>query len=164
TLFMTLLGAWAALMSRLSGQDEVVVGTPVANRPRVELEGVIGFFVNTLALRIDAGRAPSTQALLASVRATALSAYDHQDLPFDRVVDAAQPQRSLGHAPVFQTQFVLESTDDAPVLGLHGLLLQSITSPHANTQFDLTLMLREEDGALTGSIEYASDLFDEDTI
>ncbi|MDL5368257.1 condensation domain-containing protein, partial [Xanthomonas sp. NCPPB 2654] len=101
TLFMTLLAGWSALLSRLSGQDDIVVGSPVANRQRAEIEPLIGFFVNTLALRVDLAADPSVAALLAQVKATTLDAYMHQDLPFEQVVEALQPERSLAHSPVF---------------------------------------------------------------
>jgi acyl carrier protein len=102
TLFMTLLAGWSTLLSRLSGQDEVVVGTPVANRQRAELEPLIGFFVNTLAVRVRPGEADNVADLLAHIKADTLAAYAHQDLPFEQVVEVLQPQRSLSHSPVFQ--------------------------------------------------------------
>src|SRR6185295_8555187 len=98
TLFMTLLSAWGVLLARLSGQQDVVIGTPVANRQRHEVEGLIGFFVNTLALRLRFDAEPTVAALLAQVKETALAAFAHQELPFEQVVEAVQPQRSLSHS------------------------------------------------------------------
>ena len=99
---MTLLAGWSALLSRLSGQSDVVIGTPVANRQRSELESLMGFFVNTLALRVHLEDDPSVTELLAQIRASTLEAYAHQDLPFAQVVEALQPARSLSHNPIFQ--------------------------------------------------------------
>ncbi|UUZ51684.1 condensation domain-containing protein [Massilia sp. B-10] len=101
---------WATLMARLSGQSEVVIGTPVANRQRSEVEALIGFFVNTLALRIDLSDDPTVEQLLAQVKASALAAYSHQDLPFDQVVEAVKPPRSMGHNPIFQVMLALNNT------------------------------------------------------
>ncbi|MGQ5273748.1 amino acid adenylation domain-containing protein, partial [Xanthomonas arboricola pv. corylina] len=160
TLFMTVLAAWATLLSRLSGQDEVVVGTPVANRQRAEVEPLIGFFVNTLALRVNVQAASDVAGLLAQVKATALSAYAHQDLPFEQVVEALQPTRSLGHGPVFQVLLTLNNTPEAEAEDLPGLTLSSLPAPHTTTQFDLSLSLGAMGDALTCTLEYASDLFE----
>ncbi|MBX9399679.1 non-ribosomal peptide synthase/polyketide synthase [Lysobacter sp. BMK333-48F3] len=164
TLYMVLLAGWSALLSRLSGQGEVVVGSPMANRPRVELEGLIGFFVNTLALRTRVEDSASVAALLASVRETTLAAYEHQDLPFDRVVDAVQPSRTLGHAPIFQSLLVLDNAAGGPAATLAGLRVEALSIPHATTQFDISLSLSETEDGLSGAIEYASDLFDASTV
>src|SRR5205807_7489044 len=102
TLYMTLLGAWAAVLSRLSGQAEVVIGTPVANRRRAETEGLIGFFVNTLALRIDLRGEPSVAEMLKRVKGAVLGAQEHQDVPVEQVVEMVQPPRHLNHTPIFQ--------------------------------------------------------------
>ncbi|WP_052250850.1 non-ribosomal peptide synthetase [Xanthomonas sacchari] len=163
TLYMVLLAGWSALLSRLSGQDEVVVGGAVANRRDSRLEGLIGFFVNTLALRLRPAQ-QSVSELLAHVRETALTAYEHQDLPFDRVVDAVQPSRTLGHAPIFQTLLVLDNATPTSAAALPGLRVASLPMPHATTQFDLSLSLRETEDGLSGAIEYASDLFDAATV
>ncbi|MFQ6313937.1 condensation domain-containing protein, partial [Lysobacter capsici] len=164
TLYMVLLAGWSALLSRLSGQGEVVIGSPVANRPRVELEGLIGFFVNTLALRTRVENSTTVAALLADIRETTLAAHEHQDLPFDRVVDAVQPSRTLGHAPIFQTLLVLDNTTDKPAAALPGMRVEALSIPHATTQFDISLSLTETQDGLSGAIEYASDLFDADTV
>ena len=108
---MTLLGAWAAVLSRLSGQAEVVIGTPVANRRRAETEGLIGFFVNTLALRVDLRGEPSVAEMLRRVRGAVLGAQDHQDVPFEQVVEMVQPPRHLNHTPVFQVMFAWQNQE-----------------------------------------------------
>ncbi|TCK33795.1 amino acid adenylation domain-containing protein [Paraburkholderia sp. BL8N3] len=159
TLFMTLFAGWAALLSRLTHQHDVVIGTPVANRPRTELEPLIGFFVNTLALRVRTDDDPDVAALLQQVKTTALAAYAHQDLPFEQVVEALQPPRSLSHSPIFQVMLSLNNTP-AHSLALSSLQLETIAQSHVTTQFDLSLSLVEEDGLISGDLEYASDLFD----
>ena len=102
---MTLLAAWAALLHRYSGQSDIVIGSPIANRNRSETEPLIGFFVNTLAMRVDLSGSPSFAELLSSVRQMSLDAYDHQDLPFERLVDDIQPERDLSLNPMFQVMF-----------------------------------------------------------
>src|SRR5918995_5919784 len=102
---MTLMAGWAAVLSRLSGQRDVVVGTPSANRGRAEIEGLIGFFVNTLALRVDLAGSPTVAELLGRVKERALGAQHHQDIPFEQVVELAQPVRSMAHTPLFQVMF-----------------------------------------------------------
>ncbi len=164
TLFMTLMAGWSVLLSRLSGQDDVVVGTPVANRQRPEIEPLIGFFVNTLALRTTLGDDPTVSELLARTKANALQAYAYQDVPFEQVVDALQPMRSLSHSPLFQAMLTLDNTPGDGVLALPGLTLSQIGTTHTTAHFDLSLSLRERGGALTGDLEYASDLFDAATI
>ena len=111
TLFMTLLAAFGALLSRYSGQSDLVIGTPIANRTRSELEGLIGFFVNTLALRLDLSGDPSFAALLERVRTVATEAYAHQDLPFEMLVARLSPERHLSQAPIFQVMFNLLNID-----------------------------------------------------
>ncbi|WP_153070789.1 non-ribosomal peptide synthetase, partial [Pseudomonas syringae] len=164
TLFMTLLAGWSSLLSRFSGQDDVVIGTPVANRPRSELESLIGFFVNTLALRIRPEGGLSVAALLEQVKAVMLAAHAHQDLPFEQVVEALQPPRSLGHSPIFQVMLALNNTPGGGELSLPELSLEPLQAPHTTAQFDLSLALVEADGGLIGSLEYASDLFERATI
>ncbi|MCF5434524.1 amino acid adenylation domain-containing protein, partial [Pseudomonas syringae] len=164
TLFMTLLAGWSSLLSRFSGQDDVVIGTPVANRPRSELESLIGFFVNTLALRIRPQGGLSVAALLEQVKAVMLAAHAHQDLPFEQVVEALQPPRSLGHSPIFQVMLALNNTPGGGELSLPELSLEPLQAPHTTAQFDLSLALVEADGGLIGSLEYASDLFERATI
>ncbi|WP_153045394.1 non-ribosomal peptide synthetase, partial [Pseudomonas syringae] len=164
TLFMTLLAGWSSLLSRFSGQDDVVIGTPVANRPRSELESLIGFFVNTLALRIRPEGGLSVAALLEQVKTVMLAAHAHQDLPFEQVVEALQPPRSLGHSPIFQVMLALNNTPGGGEFSLPELSLEPLQAPHTTAQFDLSLALVEADGGLVGSLEYASDLFERATI
>ncbi|WP_445234378.1 amino acid adenylation domain-containing protein, partial [Duganella rhizosphaerae] len=161
TLFMTLLAGWAALLSRLSGQDDVVVGTPVANRQRREVEQVIGFFVNTLALRVRLGGNLSVAALLAAVKADLLAAYEHQNLPFEQVVEAVKPPRSRSHSPLFQVMLALNNTAGAN-LALPGLVLTPLETPQLSAQFDLVLNLddRGDGSAIVGGLNYATALFE----
>lgn len=163
TLFMTLLAGWAALLSRWSGQSDVVIGTAVANRQRPELVPVIGFFLNTLALRIDLDREPDVSELLARVRRTTLAAYNYQDVPFEQVVDALQPARSFGHAPLFQVMFALNNTPTPP-LALRGLEVATFPTPRGVAHYDLMLSLAETEAGIEGHIDYATDLFDATTI
>ncbi|MBX8513358.1 amino acid adenylation domain-containing protein [Pseudomonas cichorii] len=164
TLFMTLMAGWAALLSRLSGQSDIVIGTPVANRQRQETESLIGFFVNTLAIRVRLEDEPSVTQLLEQVKASTLGAFSHQELPFEHVVETLNPERSLGHSPVFQSMLALKNGDAEPVLQLPGLTLSAEDYEHRSTQFDLSLSLTDDGTDLTGSVEYASDLFDDSTI
>ncbi|MCT8285390.1 non-ribosomal peptide synthase/polyketide synthase [Xanthomonas translucens pv. translucens] len=163
TVFMTVLAAWSVLLSRLSGQDEVVIGAPVANRTRSELEALIGFFVNAQALRIDLRANPSVAELLAQVRRTALAAQDHQDLPFEQVIEALNPERSLAAQPVFQVVLTWQNVPEAD-LTLPGLRLQSIQAQARDAKFDLELFLGEVGDRIVGSLNYATALFDRGTI
>ncbi len=163
TLFMTLLAAWQLLLARYAGTDDVVVGTPVAGRTRAELEGLIGFFVNTLALRTDLSGDPTFPELLHRVREATLDAYAHQDVPFERLVEVLQPERDLSRNPVFQVLFVLQG---APLRAedAGGLHMEPEEVEGTAAKFDLTLALEERDGGLAGVIEYAAELFDAATI
>ncbi|RAA04365.1 non-ribosomal peptide synthetase, partial [Ralstonia pseudosolanacearum] len=164
TLFMTVLAGWSALLSRLSGQDEVVVGSPVANRTRSEVEGLIGFFVNTLALRVEVGGVTVSE-LLGRVKAKVLEAQAHQDLPFEQVVERIRPVRSLSHSPVFQAALSWLNTEAVGLsLELEGLTIEGVGAGQAAAKFDLTLELRETSEGLTGSLDYATALFDRATI
>ncbi|MBD9467398.1 condensation domain-containing protein, partial [Pseudomonas sp. Pdm06] len=142
---------------------QVVVGTPVANRPRRETEALIGFFVNTLALRIDVQAHSRVDQLLEQIKATTLDAYSHQDLPFEQVVEALQPERSLGHSPLFQAMLVLGNTPRDQALELPGLSLAPLPQPTGTTQFDVSLSLNDDGDCISGQFEYATDLFDEST-
>ncbi|HEX2208939.1 MAG TPA: amino acid adenylation domain-containing protein, partial [Longimicrobium sp.] len=165
TPFMVLLAAFQALLSRWSGQDDVVVGTPIANRTRPELERVIGFFANTLALRGDLSGAPSFDALLARVREATLGAYEHQDVPFERLVEELNPERSLGHSPVFQVTFALQNTPGAEGgAELPGLELEGLPRARETAQFDLTLAVHETPDGLAARLEYATDLFERPSV
>ncbi|MEH2147960.1 amino acid adenylation domain-containing protein [Nostoc sp.] len=163
TLFHTLLAAFAVLMFRYSGQDDICIGSPIANRNRRELETLIGFFVNTLVLRNQIKGNPSFTEFLSQVRQVATSAYTHQDVPFEQVVEALQPERSLSYNPLFQVVFVLENflldTLELPDVSLTPQFVERGTS-----QFDLTLAVWETKAGLIGSWEYNSDLFEPDTI
>ncbi|HEU4882390.1 MAG TPA: amino acid adenylation domain-containing protein, partial [Longimicrobium sp.] len=167
TLFMTLLAGWAAVLGRLSGQRDVVVGTPSANRGRAEIAGLIGFFVNTLALRVDLSGSPAVAELLEQVRARSLGAQQNQDIPFEQVVELVQPARSLAHTPLFQVMFAwLGASDGRPEpagpgpgdAGSAGAALP------ATAKFDLSLALGEAGGRIVGSLTWATSLFEQATI
>jgi syringomycin synthetase protein SyrE len=163
TLYMTLLAGWAALLGRLSGQEEVVIGTPVANRRRVEIEGLIGFFVNTLALRIDLSGGPRIGKLLERVKARTVEGQQNQDIPFEQVVELAQPVRSLSHAPIFQVMFAWQNAPEGR-LELPGLRITPMRVPSVTAIFDLTLSLQEAGEGIAGGVEYASALYDWETV
>ncbi|HEX4494252.1 MAG TPA: amino acid adenylation domain-containing protein, partial [Thermoanaerobaculia bacterium] len=167
TLFMVLLAAFQSLLARASGQDDLAVGSPMAGRDRMETEGLIGFFVNTLVLRGDLrgdlSGAPSFGELLGRVRETALAAYLHQDVPFEKLVEELAPERSLAHAPLFQAMLVLQNAP-AGDLEIADLRLRPMGDTGTMAKFDLTLNLAEHDGRLLGTVEYATDLFDATTI
>ncbi len=164
TLFMTLLAAFQVLLHRYSGQDDILVGTPIANRARVETEDLIGFFANTLVLRADLSGNPSFRELLRRVRDVTQGAYVHQDLPFDQLVEGLQPERSLSYSPIFQVMFVLLNTP-MPTLELSGLRVRAFEDEGGTTaKFDLHLSLVETPQGLSGGLQYATDLFDAATI
>jgi amino acid adenylation domain-containing protein/non-ribosomal peptide synthase protein (TIGR01720 family) len=164
TLFMTLLAGWSALLSRYSGQQEVVVGSPIAGRTRAETEALIGFFVNNLVLRTDLGGDPGFLELLRRVREVTLGAFAHQDLPFEKLVDAIRPERDLSRSPLFQVMFVLQNAP-MPAVDLPGALsLKPVPVNHGTAKFDLTLMLWDGGEQLSGSIEYNASLFSVETI
>ncbi|MBD2128005.1 non-ribosomal peptide synthetase [Microcoleus sp. ZQ-A2] len=163
TLFMTLLAAFETLLYRYTNQEDICVGAPISNRNRSEIEPLIGFFLNTLVLRTDLSGNPPFQELLARVRQVALDAYTHQDLPFEVLVEALQPERSLSHTPLFQVMFILQTAPLEP-LELPGVTLTPLKMPGVTAKFDLTLYLRETEQGLTGAFEYSTDLFDEATI
>jgi amino acid adenylation domain-containing protein len=162
TLYMTVLASWAAVLGRLANQDEVVVGSPVSGRNRTEVEPLIGFFVNSLALRINLAGAPTVEHLLARTRAQVLAAQAHQDLPFDQVVELVKPPRSLAHSPVFQV--MLDWNTQAPKLALPGLALSVVDAELTTAQFDLSLALGDAGDRLTGALSYATALFDRETV
>jgi amino acid adenylation domain-containing protein len=165
TLFMTLLAAFQTLLYRYSGQDDISVGAPIANRNRAEIEGLIGFFVNTLVMRGDLSGNPGFRELIKRVRETALGAYAHQDLPFEKIVDAIQPERNMSHSPLFQVMFVLQNSAGTMQPAGRSELTLSPIEAHSNTaKFDLTLFMVEEGGNLGGALEYNTDLFDDSTI
>ncbi|HYR10485.1 MAG TPA: condensation domain-containing protein, partial [Longimicrobium sp.] len=163
TPFMVMLAAFDVLLWRWSGEEDLVVGSPVAGRTRAETEGLIGFFVNTLPLRADLGGNPTFATLLHRVRQATLGAYEHQDLPFERLVEALHPGRSLRHAPVFQTLFALQNATPAE-LRLPGVVMELIPTEAGTARFDLEWMLWERQEGITGAIDYAADLFDASTV
>ncbi|WP_093191631.1 non-ribosomal peptide synthetase [Pseudovibrio sp. Tun.PSC04-5.I4] len=163
TLFMVLLAAFQVLLSRHSEQNDVVVGAPVAGRRRPELEGLIGFFVNTLVLRGNLSDDPSVHDLLVRTRELALEAYGHQDVPFERLVEALQPQRDLSRHPLFQAMLVLQNAP-GDAMALPGLSVQSEPLTGNMTKFDLTLSLSETREGLRGRLEYSTDLFEASTM
>ncbi|MET0395270.1 MAG: amino acid adenylation domain-containing protein, partial [Longimicrobiaceae bacterium] len=165
TLFMTLLAAWQALLGRHAGQADVVVGTPIAGRARQETEGLIGFFVNMLPLRADLSGDPTWRELLGRVRETALGAYDHQELPFERLVDELGVERSLAHSPVFQVIFALNRAggrDDRLRLG--ETALERFGAGERFVRFDLGLTILDEDEGLGAVLAYRTGLFEAETI
>ena len=157
TLFMTLLTAWSVLLSRLSGQNDVVIGTPVANRQRKEVEELIGFFVNTLALRVNLDEQANVSVLLAQVKETILSAFAHQDLPFEQVVEVAQVERSMSHSPLTQVTFTWNNLErgesENQSLELPGLKLTPVESVLETTQVDLQLLMSDAGSTLIGFID-----------
>ncbi|HEV7509125.1 MAG TPA: amino acid adenylation domain-containing protein [Thermoanaerobaculia bacterium] len=163
TLFMTVLAAWHALLQRLSGQTDFAIGTPVANRIRPELEPLIGIFLNMLALRTDGGGDPSFAQLLARVRHTALAAYDHADIPFERIVDEVSVERDRSRQPLVQTMLALNSTPGVP-FALRGLAVEPLDTSARVSRFDLSLGLSDQGGELGGGFEYSTDLFDRTTM
>ncbi|HEX8276908.1 MAG TPA: amino acid adenylation domain-containing protein [Longimicrobiaceae bacterium] len=162
TLFMGLLAAFQALLARYARQDEVVVGSPIAGRTRAEVEGTLGNFVNVLPLRADLADDPSFRALLGRVREATLGAYQHQDVPLERVVEELRIPRELGRNPLFQAVFVLQN---APMdrADLPGVALRLELGDTGTSKFDLTLTLEETPEGLRGRLEYATDLFSEET-
>ncbi|MFL6200700.1 MAG: condensation domain-containing protein, partial [Thermoanaerobaculia bacterium] len=162
TPFMVLLAAFQALLARWSGQERVVVGSPVANRTYLETEPLIGFFVNTLALPGDLTGEPSFAVLLDRVRDATLTAHAHQDLPFERLVEELQPARSLSHSPIFQAMLAWQNTPAAP-LEMPGLVLEPLQAGSGAAKFDLTLSLAGLDDSFRGVLNYATALFDRTT-
>ena len=163
TPFMLLLAVFQTLLHRYSGQDNILIGTPIAGRTQVETENLIGVFLNTLVLRGDLSGNPTFHELLKCVRKAALDAYAHQDLPFEKLVDALQPARDLSRSPLFQVMFVLQNEPLRP-LELAGLKLTPLPSHSGTAKFDLMFSLEENAGGLGGFAEYNTDLFDESTI
>jgi amino acid adenylation domain-containing protein len=163
TMFMTLLLGWSALLSRLCGEDEVVVGLPVSGRHHGPLEALVGFFANTLAVRVFLPAEATVAQALERMRSTMLEAYAHQEASFGAVVEAVQPARSLSHGPIFQAMFAFDNTPEKP-LSLPGLGVTRLALEARGSQCDISLNLSERDGQLRGGIEYATSLFDRSTI
>src|SRR6185295_2187884 len=163
TLFMTLLAAFKALLSRYSGQTDIVVGTPIAGRNRVELEPLIGFFVNTLVLRTQVSPTAKFSQLLKLTREVCLDAYAHQEAPFEKLVEELQPERDMSRSPLFQVMFVLQNTPEVAAT-LNELEMRVEAIPDTTAKFDLSLEMVESNTQLEGAIKYNTDLFDEATI
>lgn len=163
TLFMTLLAAFKILLHRYTSQDDILVGSPIANRNRTETERLIGYFVNTLVLRTSLEGNPSFWDLLERVRECTLSAYAHQDLPFEYLVEKLQPERDLSHNPLFQVSFVFQNTQ-MDELQLPGLAISFLKSENQTAKFDLSLDIYENQLGLAGLFEYNTDLFDATTV
>ncbi|ADO68947.1 non-ribosomal peptide synthetase [Stigmatella aurantiaca] len=159
TLYMTLLTAYSAYLSRLSGMQDLIIGSPVANRNRAATEPLIGFFVNTLALRVDLSGDPTFLELLARVRRTALDAYADQDVPFEKLVEVAAPERSLSRQPLVQVMFALQNAPFTPP-ALDGLNVELLELDSITAKFDLTLSMQETADGLSGLLEYSAELFD----
>jgi amino acid adenylation domain-containing protein len=170
TLFMTLLAAFEVLLRRYSGQEDIVVGSPMSNRNRMETEPILGVIFNTLVLRVSLAGDPTFRELVRRVREVALNAYAHQDLPFEQLVEALQPQRSLSHAPIFQVMFVLQNSP-MPEFTLPNVTLKKLDFHPGTSKYDLTWTIDEKDPfvlekeqPLGGSVEYSTDMYDRTTI
>ncbi len=163
TLFMTLLAAFQVLLARYSGTRDICVGTPVANRRLPELEPLIGFFVNTLVIRTQLDEQATLRQVVRQVREIALQAYQHQDVPFERVVEALHPERTLSYSPLFQVLFALQTTEQSD-LELAGVQVTSLPVESQTAMFDLTLTLEEKTQGLQGVLEYDRDLFEPATM
>jgi len=163
TQFMTLLAAFKVLLSRYAGQDDIVVGTPIAGRSHVEIEELIGFFVNTLVLRTDLTGDPTFHQLLGRVREVALGAAAHQDVPFEKLVEELQPERDLSRAPLFQVMFAFQNVPK-DVYELPHLTLSPVAADSGTAKFDLTMFFHPTEDGLLGILEYSTDLFDADTV
>ncbi|MFC5743201.1 condensation domain-containing protein, partial [Dyella tabacisoli] len=163
TMFMTLCAAFNVLLARYSGQNDICIGTPIANRNRADIEGMIGFFVNTLVLRTEVDLSLGFTDLLKQVRTNTLDAYTHQDVQFEQLVEALQPERHASYSPLFQVMLVLQN---APMnkLALPGLQLELVSSESTTAKFDLTLALTEGKDGIQGYFEYSTDLFEANTI
>ncbi|MFZ0538832.1 MAG: amino acid adenylation domain-containing protein, partial [Candidatus Sulfotelmatobacter sp.] len=163
TLFTTLLAAFKVLLQRYTGQDDILVGAPIAGRNSAEIEGLIGFFVNTLVMRTDLSGDPTFRQLLQRVQETTVGAYAHQDLPFDKLVEVLNPERNASHNPMFQVMLSMLNTPAQP-MHLPGLQHRRILPPNGASKFDLTLFALEESGGLSFICEYNTDLFRADAI
>lgn len=158
TLFMTMLSGWAALLCRHANVADIVIGSPMTNRNRSELEPLIGFFVNTIPLRLNFAGNPTTRTILEQARQVALGAYANQDVPFDYIVERIKPERSLSHTPIFQTMFVMQNAPTAE-LALNDLVFEAVKTETFVSKFDLTLSVEQIDQNLCCTIEYSSELF-----
>lgn len=163
TLFMSLLAAFNILLYRYTDQEDILIGSPIANRNRPELEGMLGLFVNTLVLRNNLSGNPSFRELLHRVREVTLDAYAHQDLPFEMIVEELQPERDLSRNPLYEVMFVLQNTPGS-VEEVSGLTLRTLEFDSGTAQLDIFLSMSESEEGLTGCLEYNTDIFDSTTI
>ena len=159
TLFMTLLSSFGLLLHKYSGQEEFIIGSPIANRNRFEIEPLIGFFVNTLALKQDFSSDMKFSTVLQQTKEHTLSAYDHQDVPFEKIVDALDIPRDTSRSPLFQVMFVLQNNPENTALELADLKIEGVAFENPTSKFDLTMDITEANGKLHASLEYATDLF-----
>ncbi|QSQ25805.1 non-ribosomal peptide synthase/polyketide synthase [Pyxidicoccus parkwayensis] len=164
TLFMALLGAFQVVLARHSGQDDVVVGTPIAGRRFAELEGLVGLFINTLALRTRLDGDPSFRAVLGRVRESTLGAQSHQDIPFEKLVEELRPQRDLGRSPLFQVMLILQNLPDAGTQRSSSLSLHPVDVGNDTVKFDLTVGFVETPEGVRGQVGYRTDLFREESV
>ncbi|MEO7533118.1 MAG: amino acid adenylation domain-containing protein, partial [Ferruginibacter sp.] len=164
TMFMTLLAAFQVLLYRYSGQEDICVGTPIANRGQQELEELVGFFVNTIALRTEVNGNKSFTGLLQQVKATTLEAYANQDVPFEKVVDAVVRERDMSRTPLFQVMFILQNTPDVPAFRLGEVQLSSEGYQHTTSKFEITFNITDTKTGLQCTVEYCTDLYSERTI
>lgn len=164
SLYMTLLAAFQVLLARYCDRSDIAVASPAAGRTEVDIEGLIGFFANTLVLRTDLSGDPSFRELLRRVRAVALEAYDHQDIPFDRLVEELRPERSLSYNPLVQVLFNLQIATPRAPLKVPGLTSRPVNVDPGTARFDLTLTMLEVEGELRGAFAYTTDLFQADTV
>ncbi|HEY0781167.1 MAG TPA: condensation domain-containing protein, partial [Thermoanaerobaculia bacterium] len=163
TLFMILNAAFQALLYRYTGQSDFAVGTPIAGRDRVEVEGLIGFFINTLALRADLTGDPPFAELLGRARRTALDGFAHQELPFEKLIEELNPERSFAHTPLFQVMCVLQNVP-VSALTAPGLRIEPMAAASGTAKYDMTMTLGEHMWGMGGSVEYRTELFDETTV
>ena len=164
TLYMTLLAVFQVLLHRYTGLDDILVGSPIANRNRAEIEPLIGFFVNTLVIRTDLSGSPSFSGILQRVKKATLEAYDNQDVPFERLVEVLQPERDMSHSSLFQVMFILQNAPMKMESDLTDVTISSLDIHSGTSTFDLTLMASEEAESISLSAEFNTDLFDETTI
>ena len=163
TLFMVLLGAYQVLLMRYSGQEQISVGSPIAGRVHVETEELIGLFASALVMHTDLRGNPTFRELLKRVRETALDAYAHQAVPFERLVEELQPERSLSHSPLFQVMFILQNAPQ-PEVELEGVRIEAVSIEASTSKFDVTLAMYDSDEGLKGALEYNTDIFESQTI
>uniref|UniRef100_UPI001F57A0B8 non-ribosomal peptide synthetase n=1 Tax=Bacillus cereus group sp. BfR-BA-01381 TaxID=2920325 RepID=UPI001F57A0B8 len=163
TEFMTLLAVFKTLIYRYTGQEDILVGSPIANRNYEEIENLIGFFVNTLVIRTPINGNMKFRELLANIREESLESYSHQDFPFEKLVEVLQPNRDMSTSPIFQVMFVLQNAS-MKNLEMSGIKIEQLEIHSGTSKFDLTLSMMEEETILSGSIEYNTELFNQDTI